>query len=200
MKAYEFALVVLGAGWSSATAQEPAVPVDVMVYVTGGTLVPGAENLAAQDTASRIFARIGIRIGWLKGKPQTIKGTANTMMIHVRFVRRPMDDCTSAALAYATPFAKGTKTITILRDRIRLVASSLCPEHCMLAHVLAHEIAHVVQGTNRHDDTGVMKAVWNREDNAAMGQGLLDFTATDVALIRRGLNRPSAWQQMHTNE
>jgi hypothetical protein len=56
-----------------------------------------------------------------------------------------------------------------------------------LAHVLAHEITHMLQGTDRHSDSGIMKARWNSEDYFEMLRTPLSFTEADVQLIRRGL-------------
>jgi len=134
MRAYELALVALGVGLPGATAEhELAPPVDVKVYVTGAILVPRAELLTAEATAGTLFAHIDVRIAWIEGKP-TIANAANSeMVIHVRFERRPRETCTSEALAYTMPFLKGRKTITVLPDRIRRVASSTCSEQCTWA-------------------------------------------------------------------
>jgi hypothetical protein len=57
----------------------------------------------------------------------------------------------------------------------------------LLAHVLAHEIAHVLEDTGRHSDTGIMKAHWSESDMSQMAFKPMSFTAVDASLIRRGL-------------
>lgn len=57
----------------------------------------------------------------------------------------------------------------------------------LLAHVLVHEITHILQGTCRHSDTGIMKARWTHQDYMEMGQKPLSFTEKDLQLIRTGL-------------
>jgi len=57
----------------------------------------------------------------------------------------------------------------------------------LLAHVLVHEITHILQGTCRHSDTGIMKARWTHQDYMEMGQKPLSFTEEDLQLIRTGL-------------
>ena len=54
----------------------------------------------------------------------------------------------------------------------------------LLAYVLAHEIAHVLQAVDRHSETGVMKASWDKGDYFSMGRGRLKFTPSDIGLIR----------------
>ena len=192
MRAYELAAVVLGMVTLSPTArsQEAGAPIDVTVYVTGASLLSSSENQAAKTTVSGMFARVGVHITWLEGKPKDGEPAATPAAIFVRFVRQPMSIHSSGALAYASPFAEGVKTITVLYDRIRLVAGGPKREPRTLAHVLAHELGHVLQGTNRHAPTGVMKATWDGQDYEAMEKEPLEFTSTDVDLIREGLNRP----------
>jgi hypothetical protein len=60
---------------------------------------------------------------------------------------------------------------------------------CLLAHILAHEITHVLQGINRHSVSGVMKAHWSNGDCLDMAGKPLAFTEEDVYLIHRGLKR-----------
>ena len=195
MRAYGLAAAVLGVVASGTTArgQKPGPPVDVTVYVTDGGLVPSAEKWAARVITGRMFAHVGVRIAWLDGKPGTAAAFASPVVIHVRFLQQTMRNHSSEALAYVTPFAEGANTITVLVDRIRLVTGWPTPEpHIILAHVLAHEIGHVLLGSERHAPTGVMKARWDRPDFDAMEKEQLEFTSTDVDLIRERLNRLKA--------
>jgi hypothetical protein len=86
--------------------------------------------------------------------------------------------------AYALPY-QGDQ-ITVLYDRVeQTVVPYAVP--ILLAHVLVHEITHILQGINRHSESGVMKAHWDGGDYMAMGKKLLPFTEADVELIHRGL-------------
>jgi predicted Zn-dependent protease len=58
-------------------------------------------------------------------------------------------------------------------------------EATILGYVLAHEIAHVLQGIARHSATGIMRARWTDNDLRQMGIRVLAFTPEDVQLIRR---------------
>ena len=57
----------------------------------------------------------------------------------------------------------------------------------LLAHVLAHEISHILQGTNRHADSGVMKTGWSNVDYEAMARAPLAFTPFDIEEMQDGL-------------
>jgi hypothetical protein len=53
---------------------------------------------------------------------------------------------------------------------------------------LAHEIAHVLEGTVNHSGVGIMKARWTPRDYEEMSRRPLKFTEEDLILIRRGLD------------
>lgn len=193
MRAYELVAAVLGVLSSSAIAksQEARPPIDVTVCVTGTNLVPRYDNRVARITASRMFARIGVRIAWLDGEPRTADTFTSRVVIQVRFTEETPGEAHPRALAYASPFAE-RGNIVVLWDRIRYVADGWELEGPILAHVLAHEIGHVLKGTTGHSQTGVMKASWDRQEYYAMAQKPLEFTSSDVDLIRQGLNRLKA--------
>jgi hypothetical protein len=62
---------------------------------------------------------------------------------------------------------------------------SLAP--VLLAHVMVHEVTHVLQGMDHHSDTGVMKARWTSDDYKKMLWDPLPFTDYDATLVRLGL-------------
>jgi hypothetical protein len=59
----------------------------------------------------------------------------------------------------------------------------------VLAYIIAHEIAHALEGIVRHAPTGVMKAEWNSEDFKEIRVGTLEFDTDDVELIRAGIKK-----------
>ena len=89
-------------------------------------------------------------------------------------------------LAYALPYEK--TNIIVFLDHIRnTVEPKLAP--ILLAHVLVHEITHMLEGTARHSATGIMKANWTPADYQEMSHRPLPFAAEDVLLVRIGLAR-----------
>jgi hypothetical protein len=144
----------------------------------------------AQTLASRMFASIGVAIGWrsdLRGCP------AEGILINLSF--HTLENVTPSALAYAKPYEG--KHILLLYDRIA------CERQIpfVLGHILTHEISHMLQGICRHSASGIMKAHWTRDDSAAMASQQLTFEQKDVDLIYLGLARrgaprgDSTWRQ-----
>jgi hypothetical protein len=190
VRTHELAAAVLGLVFSSTTARAQAAPppVDVKIYVTRGKMLPRCEDLAARAIASQIYANIGVRTAWIDGQPMSANTVAGMAVIHVRFAPELMQKISSEALAYCSPFAENAKTITIFYERIRIVAGRFpVVRERILGHVLAHEIGHILEGTDRHSREGVMKAHWDWQDCFAMNKHPLEFTSTDIHLIRRGL-------------
>jgi hypothetical protein len=62
----------------------------------------------------------------------------------------------------------------------------------VLAHVLVHEITHILQGFIGHSDTGIMKATWDEYDYMRMEREAMSLTDNDVRLIYLGIARRSS--------
>ena len=102
----------------------------------------------------------------------------------MNFTTGTRDDFHPGALAYAQPFASGIPVITVLYDRLQsTVAARPRLEQTVLAHVLAHEIGHILSDSERHAETGMMKAHWSPGDVDQMATRPLSFTAVDKELI-----------------
>jgi len=68
-----------------------------------------------------------------------------------------------------------------------MVAGEAWLAPALLAHVLVHEITHILEGVARHSETGIMKANWTLRDYYDMQTKTLQFASEDVELIHRGL-------------
>jgi len=78
----------------------------------------------------------------------------------------------------------------VFYDRIpRDITESLFHRGSILAHVITHEITHVLQGIERHSATGVMKARWNPEEFRSMTFRPLAFEPGDIDLIHIAMRR-----------
>lgn len=159
-------------------------PADVVVYVAGREAPPNAVEHGARAMVTRMYSQIGVRIAWREGELRT--GAVNNARVTVQ-IRYGSVARGAHALAAAAPFGTGTRAVTVDYARIRGVAGRMEREQAILAHVLAHELGHILQGTDWHADTGVMKANWRAADYESMQRKPLAFTEDDVLLINRGL-------------
>ena len=156
---------------------------DVAVYMEPGEIArPIYCNARAEVTW--MFAAAGIRVKWSETEP---KRALAPVTIVIRFAHRTDAGFHPGALAYAHPFDE-KPAIVVIYDRLRAVIGK-CPklEARLLAHVLSHEICHVLQRTNVHADAGLMKARWSAEDWRLMAEKPLPFTQADLGMMQDGL-------------
>ena len=186
-------MVVFWVFASAGTVQGASQAVDVVIYLTGADLGPGSEY-RARTVLKGVFARIGIRISWVHDKPKTAGLSEDPVVVQVLIASEPSHKVHADALAYTGAVQKKEEEskITVLWNRIQLRADGSADEAQLLAHVLAHEIGHILKGTNGHADTGVMKAHWVPRDLGTMKSHALEFTAADVCLMKEELIRRKA--------
>ena len=133
----------------------------------------------AQLVASWMFEKIGVRIHWV------IYGNCPPEGIRITLQTYDNLRLEAGALAYAMPFQR--RDIVIHYGRIREFGKDL--ESRLLAHVLAHEITHMLQGVVRHSEEGLMKATWTPGDRSQMLHNwTLPFTREDIRLIHIGID------------
>jgi hypothetical protein len=186
MNRLSIAIALLAA--SAASARTPETPTDAIVYLKGGDVPPSTSQLATSQ-ATFVFKRIGLRLIWRAGEPPTKDLATGLPVIRVAFTNRTPRNEHPGALAYATPFAGDSSLITVMYDRLKFAAvgrSGL--EAALLAHVLAHEIGHILLRTDAHTDTGIMKARWFAEDFDAMLRKPLAFMPADVEIMHQHIN------------
>lgn len=133
---------------------------------------------SAQAMASEMFAAIGVTIDWREGS-----GDCPPQGILITLVPQTPAGLRPDAFASAVPFENH---IRVFYDRVAEHRPKLLVPH-LLAHVLVHEITHVLQPTPRHSTEGVMKARWTKDDISSMMWGPMPFTSEDINLIRLGL-------------
>ncbi len=166
----------------------------VNVQMSSQVVAPPDLLRGAQDAASRIFAGIHIQLVWTSQTQQVSNPVAGcvgepaTRDLAVEIVPHAPASFSDVALAMAMPYADSGVRIVIFYDRVDpLLRGHNAPAATILGCVLAHEIAHVLQGIARHSETGIMRARWTDNDFKQMGIRVLMFTTEDVELIRHRL-------------
>jgi hypothetical protein len=154
---------------------KPAVVVCIQSAAAGPWIVVQAERGAA-----RIFESVGVRLDWHEGGRICKAPTADIFQIYLT-TGAPLTVFPDA-LAW-TRVGDGTRHIEVFFNRVvEMVEPRLVP--ALLAHVLAHEITHILEGVSRHSSEGVMKPHWDADDYADMSIKPLPFAPEDAALIR----------------
>jgi hypothetical protein len=136
----------------------------------------------AEILAGKMLASAGAQMDWCNGVRSCLDKPG---VIVITLANPGQSKFSAGALASARPY-EGVH-IELLYDRVKAAPRQTQPT--LLAHLLVHEISHILQGASRHSVTGVMKANWNYTDCAAMLRAPLPFTAEDILLIHLGLEK-----------
>jgi Zn-dependent protease with chaperone function len=182
MRAYWVIGILVAAGLG-ADAEGCTVTVSVHAAPRFGTF----DLKRAESAAAEIFSQAGVAVRW---RSSSVRATAANddcgAPIEVEIQETADRMASPSALANAAPFAKSGTRIHVFADRVaETCGGRLC--QMVLTYVLAHEIAHVLEGANRHSAEGIMKASWESSDYRRMKSHSLFFTAEDVELIHLGL-------------
>lgn len=165
----------------------------VTVYVQNDADVSDPVTNRAEELAASMFATIDVKIEWRNGEPSA---SSSRQAIAIRLARNTPKTEKPGALAYAKP-CEGVH-IVVFWDRMEV---GLIPTE-LLAHVMVHEITHILEGISRHSESGIMRAQWTEDDHKMMKKHPLSFAPEDVGLIHRGLaarNASSTRSKMTTN-
>ena len=137
---------------------------------------------AAKTLASMMFAGIRVGLRWYE-PPVCRAGTTDPVFVTLQTLTPK--GYFPRALGTALPL-EGSHA-WVFYDRVRRSYRGDKYVAALLAHVMAHEIAHVLQGSGHHSDSGIMKAQWSDTECARIAYFPLMFTREDEVLIHRGL-------------
>jgi len=169
------ALMAGTAAFAQFTVSAAGRNVSICLEDETGSLVAGQ----ARMLASKMFREIGVAIVW-HGHFRN----CSTGAILISLRQNTPANLKPGVLAYAAPY-EGTH-IRVFYDRIcQMHEPAMVPT--VLAHVLVHEITHILQGVSRHSEAGIMKAYWGEEDCFQMRFKPLQFAQEDIDLIYQGL-------------
>jgi len=135
----------------------------------------------AESVTSAIFANIGFRVE-CKGDVRLCTSERGDIQIYV--LEKATKNVSSDALGYAMPFQGSI--IVVFADRLRMYATQTLRWSYLAGYVMAHEIAHLLQGLSRHSATGIMKASLDRQDVEKCFRHSMTFADEDIQMIRTG--------------
>jgi hypothetical protein len=113
----------------------------VIVYLLDRANERYMDCTVAHALADKMFAAIGISLEWAKEEPAA---ESSPPPIIIEVVTGASENFKPGSMAYASPY-EGSH-ITVLIDRIEKMRT---PSN-VLAHVMVHEITHILQGISRH--------------------------------------------------
>jgi hypothetical protein len=88
----------------------------------------------------------------------------------------------------ALPYEEGGIRATVFYQHLQEFAAggTACLAQ-VLGHAMAHEIGHLLLWSKSHDQSGVMKEGWSREDLREIARGHLTFTPQQAEVMKANL-------------
>jgi hypothetical protein len=191
-----WSLAVLTVLCSSAWPKVPIMkelPVTVSVHNDAG--IPLGILFQAESEASRIFRQSGLEIRWLNCPlPLGFKDRAQCHAadfprhLQLRIAKHSLN-LNELTMGASYLSADGTGCYAdLFFDRAKLIhETSHVSVPTILGHGIAHEIGHLLLGTNSHSPTGIMRARWQPADLASASKGSLLFSTLESQEMRNKL-------------
>jgi hypothetical protein len=201
-----WAIALVASPISGARAQEiaadrslPIAHLNVRVY--NAAVMPAADQAVALRAAAETLAAAGIGTSWLPCGDVPSHATARVCdtpldpsELSVRLVRLPATPSVHGELQLGyslidTTAHAGTLA-TVYADRVAWLANETETDMSTLVGLaIAHEIGHLLLGTNTHSATGLMRAVWSRTEFERHVPTDWRFGRSDAARMRSSVRR-----------
>lgn len=170
------------AGWAK-TADGSAPEVKVSVF--NDAQIDDGRLTRAERVASELFAHAGIQINWMNcGDPtETDEERAacseaafpKHLQVRVRQQSFTLREST-LGLSYLGEDGIGCHADVFYAGIGPIAQEAHLSSAIVLGLVFAHELGHLLLGTNSHSASGIMRATWQRQELFAAGKGALGFT------------------------
>ena len=175
--------------------------VPVRIVVRTYALAATKTFASALSVAADILERAGVHVEWVPceetaERSATCDSPLNRNERALRVVTlqdRSVGRLRALGFALIDPQQKTGTMATVYLDRVRWLAqASGTSESILLGRAIAHEIGHLLIGSNRHSATGLMRAVWSRADLEGGQRDQWLFAPADVTAIRNGFRAGAA--------
>ncbi|MCI0356060.1 MAG: hypothetical protein L0099_13640, partial [Acidobacteria bacterium] len=192
--------VILAASQSSFAARQQGSEENLRITVRVHDYVQVENELmaGAQKEAARILANAGIETEWLSCavvQPEAGGHAAcerpfgrNELLMRIvpeaMAAKLPFRDITLGFAFLPEEGGRGFLGGVFYHKVERMARETGTDGYQILAHVLAHEIGHLLLRTVKHGHTGLMRANWGPNDLELARRGLLPFTPKESARLR----------------
>jgi hypothetical protein len=191
------ALLVVGSAARAGPRQDGAdssLRLTVRIYDHAG--LPAAALAKAEANATHVFGAIGIAPGWLHCRPGQVDLAACEQRpaptdVFVMVMPHGTHHAGSSHVlgrAILSDVGRGSH-VYVFHDRVQALAAEYqqVDGAAILGHVLAHEIGHLLLGSNAHSSGGIMAARWFGKELRKVAKGELLFSTPEHARIHAEL-------------
>jgi hypothetical protein len=189
------AVVALVAGTSLPAAGRAAavIPEGLVIRVYDNAGILPSDRTRAIARAREILARAELDAEWLDCPARGVKAAwacaapLGWSELVVRLARAPARDANAKALGSSVIDARtGVGTFaTVYVDRVELVAQQGRTDvSTMIGRLMAHEVGHLLLGTNNHSNTGLMREIWTLAELTRNNAQDWTFLPTQLETLR----------------
>jgi hypothetical protein len=182
---------------AGAADMDPGMRMAIRIYDNSG--FRNVEVQAATETVTAIFRQAGIGVEWVSCDAGKIHGSEHRCSsplggneLAVRLVRIHTDASYlgDLPLGYSLVDVRthSGALATVFMDRVLwLAGNARLDVRPLLGRAIAHELGHLLLGTNEHANGGLMRAVWSSESLRAQKATDWTFETPQAEAIRQGL-------------
>jgi hypothetical protein len=170
--------------------------VNVSVYNDAGA--PANLLVQAENIATRVFEQAGVKVKWINC-PVVVQGLPDSEICRkaifpTYFQQRIVPPHaglseSSFGVSYLSPEGIGCYSYVFYARIAEQHRRNEQNAAVLLGHVMAHEIAHLLLGTNSHSASGIMRAHWYHQELASADKGLLLFTPDQARTMTERLHQ-----------
>ena len=167
-----------------ASAPDPASTYTLTVAIFNEAHVPRTILAGAQETASYIFAKSGIDIRWMPCGREDESVEERSACSQPEFPdhldMHIVNSCPHLpgsvfGISYVSPEGIGTQA-DVFYVKVAAFRQSPAELSTLLGYAMAHEVGHLLLGSNSHSPTGLMRADWRTKELIGIAQGGLVFS------------------------
>jgi hypothetical protein len=173
-----------------ASESDPSVTITVQVY--NYSQASPAILSKAEREAGRILSKAGLQLVWLKcpvepsaaGSQGLCQKTPEATDLRLRVLAAPIKNKVQDTVF---GFAVNPTLASVYYDHAARLAKSDDAEFeapTLLGCVIAHELGHLLLGTNSHSGKGIMQGRWGSNQFRQLMTGSLIFTTAQAQLMR----------------
>jgi hypothetical protein len=176
----------------------------VTVFVYNDASVPAAVLQRAERRAGSIFAHANFDVVWVHcphaGTGEDVK-TCDRIDLPEHLALRIIPNSTSSTrdavfgIAFLSPDGAGKYSDVFWKRAEDLHTASNLDLGSVLGSVMAHEMGHLLLGSNAHAGSGIMRAHWEGEELRRIAMGTLLFTPQQAKLMHGRASRLESAEQ-----
>jgi hypothetical protein len=178
-------------------------PLRISVWLYSYAQVSSRTLAIAEEEATRIFQAAGVETVWAElpptaggqqpqpPSPQDMPSWEFVLVITTSVkAGRLVDHFDPLGFAPSCAANGSTCRAYAFWDRVQDAAHDHGADPaCILGHVMAHEMGHLLLGPHSHSPTGIMQGIWLWTALGRAGRGVLLFTPQQAEVIRAEVDR-----------